>query len=152
MTIAGALLICLTTGQLRVPSAILLRIIPDFFPGKALAGTGNILLLSENDKGKRIYIDFDGAMAYAKVWLNGKYVGEWPYGYTSFRLDLTPYINYRKRKYYCRKARYKKLGFKMVSGCRNLPECLACKNHHSFIWHIMVFSAQLLKLKKREAC
>ncbi|MFA6946248.1 MAG: sugar-binding domain-containing protein, partial [Pedobacter sp.] len=48
--------------------------------------------VSENDKDKRIYIDFDGAMAYAKVWLNGKYVGEWPYGYTSFRLDLTPYI------------------------------------------------------------
>ncbi|MBK7627321.1 MAG: DUF4982 domain-containing protein [Bacteroidales bacterium] len=48
--------------------------------------------ISENDKDKRIYIDFDGAMAYAKVWLNGKYVGEWPYGYTSFRLDLTPYI------------------------------------------------------------
>ena len=31
-------------------------------------------------------------MANAKVWLNGRYVGEWPYGYTSFRLDLTPYI------------------------------------------------------------
>ena len=31
-------------------------------------------------------------MANAKVWLNGKYVGEWPYGYTSFRLDLTPYV------------------------------------------------------------
>lgn len=48
--------------------------------------------ISESDKDKRIYIDFDGAMAYAKVWLNGRYVGEWPYGYTSFRLDLTPYI------------------------------------------------------------
>jgi beta-galactosidase len=48
--------------------------------------------IGDNDKGKRIYIDFDGAMANAKVWLNGKYVGEWPYGYTSFRLDLTPYI------------------------------------------------------------
>src|SRR5665811_126779 len=49
-------------------------------------------VVSDNDKGKRIYIDFDGAMANAKVWLNGKYVGEWPYGYTSFRLDLTPYV------------------------------------------------------------
>ena len=48
--------------------------------------------LNENDKGKRIYVDFDGTMANARVWLNGKYVGEWPYGYTSFRLDLTPYI------------------------------------------------------------
>jgi beta-galactosidase len=48
--------------------------------------------LKESDKDKQIYVDFDGAMANAKVWLNGKYVGEWPYGYTSFRLDLTPYV------------------------------------------------------------
>jgi len=46
------------------------------------------------EKEKRIYIDFDGAMAYSQVWLNGKYVGGWPYGYSSFRLDLTPFINF----------------------------------------------------------
>ena len=42
--------------------------------------------------GERLYIDFDGAMAHAKVWLNGSYVGTWPYGYNSFRMDLTPYL------------------------------------------------------------
>jgi beta-galactosidase len=52
--------------------------------------------INESDNGSRIYIDFDGAMAYSEVWLNGKYVGGWPYGYTSFRLDLTPYINFGK--------------------------------------------------------
>lgn len=31
-------------------------------------------------------------MSYASVWCNGQYVGGWPYGYASFRLDLTPYI------------------------------------------------------------
>ena len=41
-------------------------------------------------EGERTYIDFDGAMANAQIWLNGRYVGEWPYGYSSFRLDLTP--------------------------------------------------------------
>ncbi len=41
-------------------------------------------------------MDFDGAMAYSEVWLNGKYVGGWPYGYTSFRLDLTPYVDFGK--------------------------------------------------------
>jgi beta-galactosidase len=61
-------------------------------PWKGIGWYRKHFILSENDKGKRIYIDFDGAMANAKVWLNGKYVGEWPYGYTSFRLDLTPYI------------------------------------------------------------
>lgn len=45
------------------------------------------------DNGKQIYLDIDGAMSYAIIWLNGNLVGGWPYGYNSFRLDLTPYIN-----------------------------------------------------------
>ncbi|MCD2421841.1 DUF4982 domain-containing protein [Niabella pedocola] len=48
------------------------------------------------DAGKMIFVDFDGAMAYAEIWLNGQYVGTWPYGYTSFRMDLTPYIRLGK--------------------------------------------------------
>jgi beta-galactosidase len=39
-----------------------------------------------------VFLDFDGAMSYAIVWLNGHLVGGWPYGYNSFRLDLTPYL------------------------------------------------------------
>ncbi|HYJ91831.1 MAG TPA: beta galactosidase jelly roll domain-containing protein, partial [Pyrinomonadaceae bacterium] len=46
------------------------------------------------DRGKQIYIDFDGAMAYPAIWLNGHFVGGWAYGYASFRLDLTPYIKF----------------------------------------------------------
>ncbi len=45
-------------------------------------------------KGKRVSIEFDGAMSEAKVYLNGEYVGEWPYGYSSFRFDLTDQWNY----------------------------------------------------------
>ncbi|SDD00223.1 beta-galactosidase GalB [Niabella drilacis] len=48
------------------------------------------------DAGKKIFIDFDGAMAYAEIWLNGHYVGTWPYGYTSFRMDLSPYLEFGK--------------------------------------------------------
>lgn len=64
-------------------------------PWKGIGWYRKHFTLSESDKDKRIYIDFDGAMAYSEVWLNGKHIGGWPYGYTSFRLDLTPYINYR---------------------------------------------------------
>ncbi|MCP5538508.1 MAG: glycoside hydrolase family 2 protein [Akkermansiaceae bacterium] len=46
------------------------------------------------DKGKQIFIDFDGAMAHAKVYCNGHYAGTWPYGYSSFRMDLTPHIKF----------------------------------------------------------
>lgn len=48
--------------------------------------------VSPNDKGKQIYLDIDGAMSHATVWLNGKFVGGWNYGYSSFRLDLTAYL------------------------------------------------------------
>ncbi len=44
------------------------------------------------DRDRSIFLDVDGAMSYATVWLNGKLVGGWPYGYNSWRLDLTPHV------------------------------------------------------------
>jgi beta-galactosidase len=44
------------------------------------------------EAGKRVFLDVDGAMSFATVWLNGEFVGGWPYGYASWRLDLTPYL------------------------------------------------------------
>ncbi|CAG9940132.1 unnamed protein product [Clonostachys rosea f. rosea IK726] len=44
------------------------------------------------DKDKQIYLDIDGAMSFAMVWLNGELIGGWPYPYNSFRLDLTPHL------------------------------------------------------------
>jgi len=43
------------------------------------------------DAGRSIFLDVEGAMSYASVWMNGEYVGGWPYGYASWRLDLTPF-------------------------------------------------------------
>jgi beta-galactosidase len=45
-----------------------------------------------SDRGRSIFLDVDGAMAYAMVWLNGQLVGGWPFGYASWRVDLTPYV------------------------------------------------------------
>ncbi|EDY84635.1 Glycosyl hydrolases family 2, immunoglobulin-like beta-sandwich domain [Verrucomicrobiia bacterium DG1235] len=39
--------------------------------------------------GQRVYLDFDGAMAFPTIYLNGQEVGSWDYGYTPFRIDLT---------------------------------------------------------------
>ena len=50
------------------------------------------LTIPAQDAGKAIFLDVDGAMSYAAVWLNGQFVGGWPYGYASWRLDLTPYV------------------------------------------------------------
>jgi beta-galactosidase len=50
--------------------------------------------ITATDRGKSIYLEIDGAMSYTSVWLNGNLVGGWPYGYNSFRLDLTPHVQY----------------------------------------------------------
>jgi beta-galactosidase len=46
--------------------------------------------LTPEQKGKHIFIDFDGVMANSDVWINGELLGHRPYGYSSFRYDLTP--------------------------------------------------------------
>jgi beta-galactosidase len=49
--------------------------------------------LPASDNGRRIFLEIDGAMSYSCVWVNGKIVGGWPYGYSSYELELTPYLN-----------------------------------------------------------
>ncbi len=61
-------------------------------PSHGVAWYRKKLKIPEADAGKSIFLDVDGAMSYAMVWLNGNLVGGWPYGYASWRVDLTPYI------------------------------------------------------------
>lgn len=42
--------------------------------------------------GQQVYLDFDGAMAQPKIYINGVFAGEWKYGYSSFRIDLTKHL------------------------------------------------------------
>ena len=53
---------------------------------------------SDLEEGLRYLLDVDGAMSGAKVWCNGEMVTEWPYGYASFRADLTPYLKAGENK------------------------------------------------------
>jgi len=48
--------------------------------------------LPAEDAGKQVFLDIDGAMSYATVWLNGQFIGGWPYGYASWRVELTPFL------------------------------------------------------------
>ena len=49
---------------------------------------------SNVDQGRRFWLDFDGVMAFPKVYVNGRLAGEWDYGYNSFRVDMTPYLKF----------------------------------------------------------
>ncbi|MBQ8600952.1 MAG: DUF4982 domain-containing protein [Bacteroides sp.] len=42
--------------------------------------------------GKKVFIDFDGVYMNSEVFINGVSLGKRPYGYISFRYDLTPYL------------------------------------------------------------
>ncbi|MEI6892632.1 MAG: beta-galactosidase GalB [Pontiella sp.] len=48
----------------------------------------------KSDAGKKIFLDIDGAMSRSKVYINGQLAGEWPYGYSSFRMELTDHIQF----------------------------------------------------------
>ena len=52
--------------------------------------------VSDDAKGKRIQIQFDGVYQNAHFWVNGVSLGEHPYGYTSFRFDITDRLDYDK--------------------------------------------------------
>jgi len=60
-------------------------------PWHGVAWYRKTFALPASDAGRRLILEIDGAMSHSAVWLNGRFVGGWPYGYTSFRLDLTPY-------------------------------------------------------------
>lgn len=51
-------------------------------------------IVPESDKGKAIWIEFDGVYCNSEVWLNGIKLGYRPNGYISFSYDLSEHINY----------------------------------------------------------
>lgn len=50
--------------------------------------------ICEKEKTKNFFIDFDGVYRNSEVWINGHYLGERPYGYSSFRYNLTPFLKF----------------------------------------------------------
>ncbi len=53
--------------------------------------------LPASDKGKALWLDFDGAYRDSKVYLNGMLLGEHPCGYTPFRFDISQAAHYGGR-------------------------------------------------------
>jgi len=48
--------------------------------------------IDKKDANKKIILLFEGAMSQPKVFVNGKKVGEWNYGYNYFYFDITEFI------------------------------------------------------------
>jgi beta-galactosidase len=54
--------------------------------------------LPADEKDRRVFIDFDGVMANSDVWINGFHLGKRPFGYVSFRYELTGHLNFGSSK------------------------------------------------------
>lgn len=54
--------------------------------------------LDEQYRGKHISIVFDGVYKNSQVWCNSYYKGSWPYGYTTFRHDITNDVCFGKEE------------------------------------------------------
>ncbi|MGB7848293.1 MAG: glycoside hydrolase family 2 TIM barrel-domain containing protein [Candidatus Acidiferrum sp.] len=50
--------------------------------------------LPPESRGRHVFVDFEGVMTAATVWINGARLGEYKGGYTPFSFDLTPHINF----------------------------------------------------------
>ncbi len=55
--------------------------------------------IPESDKGRRIWIEFDGAFRDVVIFVNGCFIGRNDNGYAPFRFDLTDFLAYGKKNY-----------------------------------------------------
>jgi len=49
--------------------------------------------INKEGQDKTAYVMFDGVYMNSDVWVNGKHIGNHPYGYTSFYYNISPYLN-----------------------------------------------------------
>jgi beta-galactosidase len=71
---------------------------PEYSSGNGFAAGGiawyrKHFKLDPSAEGRIVTVEFDGIYDNSEVWINGQFVGGRPYGYSSFALDLTQYLN-----------------------------------------------------------
>lgn len=76
--------------------------------GFTIGGTGwyrKSFTITENLKGKRFRILFEGVYMNSEVWLNDRQIGNHPYGYSSFWFDITDNLKYEGENVICVKVK-----------------------------------------------
>jgi beta-galactosidase len=64
-----------------------------YFPGGAFEYRKSFSV-PEEDRGKRILLEFEGVYRDAMVYVNGDYAGQRPYGYSLFRIDADRFLRF----------------------------------------------------------
>lgn len=74
-------------------------------------------VMTPEDRGKHVYITFDGVYMNSTVYVNGKELGHRPYGYISFRYDMTPLLKEGENIISVRVDNSKQPNSRWYSGC-----------------------------------
>jgi beta-galactosidase len=64
------------------------------FPATSVGWYRRGFVIPASDKGRRVWLEFDGVFRDCHVWVNRNLVGRNDSGYIGFRCDLTDYLNY----------------------------------------------------------
>jgi len=67
------------------------------FPENSVGWYRRELAIPASDQGRRLSLEFDGVFRDSVVWVNGHFMGREASGYSSFRYDITDYLNYGGR-------------------------------------------------------
>ncbi|WP_334074404.1 MULTISPECIES: sugar-binding domain-containing protein [Paenibacillus] len=59
-------------------------------------------VLPDKEAGRRFSLRFEGIYMDSSLFVNGQLAGEWKYGYSTFEMDLTPYIREGENELYVR--------------------------------------------------
>lgn len=99
------------------------------------------------DSCKMFFLDFDGVMANSEIYLNGYKVGEHPYGYTSFRVDLTPHLCWGKENVISVRVDTENLGSRWYPGAGIYRHVRLVKSNKINIpqWGVFVSTPQVTK-------
>jgi hypothetical protein len=82
--------------------------------------------LQEADRGRRIFLFFEGVGSYATVWVNGQLAGKHAGGLTTFTLDITQHVNWEENNLLVVRADH-------PAGIRDLPwVCGGCELAYGF--------------------
>ena len=86
-------------------------------------------ILPEGSKGKRIKIRFDGVYMNSLVYMNGTYLGNRPYGFSTFEYDITPFLEYNGKS----NVIAVKVDNSLIGNCRWYTGSGINRNVHLFI-------------------
>ncbi len=101
--------------------------------------------LDEAADGSCVYFDFDGVMAFPKVYVNGQLAGQWDYGYMAFRVDATPYIKFGQPNVIAVQADTRRHGTRWYpgAGVYRKVEMVLCEPVHIAQWGTYVTTPEV---------